>query len=112
MSVKEGDRSEMIPALQAALRRLGVDAVKGSAKAQQMVLKLAAETQRPAPAEKLEVFRYWSQYDVERIPTIAAIFRSLLAIGLKGNGPAQRAALQMVKAIESENRALYNEYLK
>jgi Family of unknown function (DUF5681) len=33
-----------------------------------------------------------------RMPAIAAIFRSQLASGLKGNGPAQRASLRMIKA--------------
>jgi hypothetical protein len=37
-----------------------------------------------------------------RMPAIAAIFRSQLASGLKGNGAAQRASLRMIKAIEGD----------
>jgi hypothetical protein len=47
---------------QAAIRRMGVDAIKGSAKAQQMPLKLAAETQGPAIADKMAIFVHWSEY--------------------------------------------------
>ncbi len=39
---------------------------------------------------------------IMRMPAIAAIFRSQLASGLKGNGPAQRASLRMIKAIECD----------
>jgi hypothetical protein len=49
---------------------------------------------------------------VHRIPALAAVFRSLLACALKGNGPAQRAALQMVKAIEADRFATYEKYLE
>jgi hypothetical protein len=62
MSVKEGNRSEMMPAFQVVMRRMGLDAAKGSLKAQQTFLKLAAETQGPAMAEKLAIFKYWSEY--------------------------------------------------
>jgi hypothetical protein len=34
----------------------------GSAKAQQMLLKLAAETQGPAIADKMAIFVHWSEY--------------------------------------------------
>jgi hypothetical protein len=47
MSVKEGERSEKMPAFQIVMRRMGVDAAQGSLKAQQTFLKLAAETQGP-----------------------------------------------------------------
>jgi hypothetical protein len=47
-----------------------------------------------------------------RMPAIAAIFRSQLASGLKGNGPAQRASLRMIKAIESDHAAVKTEFLK
>jgi len=39
-----------------------------------------------------------------RMPAIAAIFRSQLASGLKGNGPAQRASLRMIEAIGATSR--------
>jgi Family of unknown function (DUF5681) len=47
-----------------------------------------------------------------RMPAIAAIFRSQLASGLKGNGPAQRASLRMIEAIESDHAAVKTEFLK
>ena len=52
-----------------------------------------------------EAYRPVTVRDGERImrmPAIAAIFRSQLASGLKGNGPAQRASLRMIKAIEGD----------
>jgi hypothetical protein len=49
---------------------------------------------------------------VLRIPAVAAVFRSQLAIALKGNGPAQRAALQMVKDIEAGHFAIHTKYLE
>jgi hypothetical protein len=36
MSLKEGERSELVPTSQAVMRRLGVDAVRGISKARQM----------------------------------------------------------------------------
>lgn len=47
-----------------------------------------------------------------RMPAIAAIFRSQLASGLKGNGPAQRASLHMIQAIEAGIATSKIEYLK
>ena len=47
-----------------------------------------------------------------RMPAIAAIFRSQLASGLKGNGPAQRASLRMIEAIEGAFAANKTEFLK
>ena len=47
-----------------------------------------------------------------RMPAIAAIFRSQLASGLKGNGPAQRASLRMIEAIEGGFEAKKTEFLK
>ncbi len=47
-----------------------------------------------------------------KMPAIAAIFRSQLASGLKGNGPAQRASLRMIEAIEGRQSALKTELLK
>jgi hypothetical protein len=47
-----------------------------------------------------------------RVPAIAAIFRSQLASGLKGNGPAQRASLRMIKAIEGDIAAAKLDFLK
>ena len=47
-----------------------------------------------------------------RMPAIAAIFRSQLASGLKGNGPAQRASLRMIEAIEGDVEAKKTEFLK
>jgi hypothetical protein len=47
-----------------------------------------------------------------RMPAIAAIFRSQLASGLKGNGPAQRASLRMIEAIEGDVEARKTEFLK
>lgn len=47
-----------------------------------------------------------------RMPAIAAIFRSQLASGLKGNGPAQRASLRMIGAIEGAFAAVKTEFLK
>ena len=41
-----------------------------------------------------------------KMPAIAAIFRSQLASGLKGKGPAQRASLRMIEAIEARQRSL------
>lgn len=46
------------------------------------------------------------------MPAIAAIFRSQLASGLKGNGPAQRASLRMIEAIEGAFAAVKTEFLK
>ena len=39
---------------------------------------------------------------VRRMPAIAAVMRSQLASALKGNGPAQRATLAMVREVERE----------
>jgi hypothetical protein len=39
-------------------------------------------------------------------------FRSQLASGLKGNGPAQRASLRMIEAIEGDFEAKKTEFLK
>jgi hypothetical protein len=47
-----------------------------------------------------------------RMPAIAAIFRSQLASGLKGNGAAQRASLRMIKAIEGDIATSKLEFLK
>ena len=47
-----------------------------------------------------------------RMPVIAAIFRSQLVSGLKGNGPAQRASLRMIGAIEADFAAEKAEFLK
>ena len=47
-----------------------------------------------------------------RMPAIAAIFRSQLVSGLKGNGPAQRASLRMIGAIEADFVAEKAEFLK
>ncbi len=47
-----------------------------------------------------------------KMPAIAAIFRSQLASGLKGNGPSQRASLRMIEAIEGRQSALKTELLK
>ena len=47
-----------------------------------------------------------------RMPAIAAIFRSQLASGLKGNGPAQRASLRMIKAIEGDIAAAKLDFAK
>src|SRR2546430_7911654 len=47
-----------------------------------------------------------------RMPAIAAIFRSQLASGLKGNGPAQRASLRMIKAIEGDFATAKTKFLK
>ena len=46
------------------------------------------------------------------MPAIAAIFRSQLACGPKGNGPAQRASLRMIEAIEGDFEAKKTEFLK
>jgi hypothetical protein len=46
------------------------------------------------------------------MPAIAAIFRSQLASGLKGDGPAQRAPLRMIEAIEGDFEAKKTEFLK
>ena len=46
------------------------------------------------------------------MPAIAAIFRSQLVSGLKGNGPAQRASLRMIGAIEADFAAEKAEFLK
>ncbi len=47
-----------------------------------------------------------------RMPAIAAIFRSQLASGLKGNGAAQRASLRMIKAIEADIATADNQFFK
>jgi hypothetical protein len=47
-----------------------------------------------------------------RMPAIAAIFRSQLVSGLRGNGPAQRASLRMIGAIEADFAAEKAEFLK
>jgi hypothetical protein len=49
---------------------------------------------------------------VQRIPALAAVFRSQMAIALKGNGPAQRAALKLVKEIEAGHFAIHTKYLE
>jgi hypothetical protein len=62
-----------------------------------------------------EAYRPVMVRDGERtvpMPAIAAIFRSQLASGLKGNGPAQRASLRMIEAIESDFEAKKTEFLK
>src|ERR1700730_16767435 len=62
-----------------------------------------------------EAYRPVTVRDGERtvpMPAIAAIFRSQLASGLKGNGPAQRASLRMIEAIEGDVEAKKTEFLK
>jgi hypothetical protein len=49
---------------------------------------------------------------VHRIPALAAVFRSQMAIALKGNGPAQRAALKAVKEIEAGHFAIQMKWLE
>jgi hypothetical protein len=49
---------------------------------------------------------------VLRMPAIAAIFRAQLAAGLQGNGPAQRAALRMIGAIEQDMEAAQSAFLQ
>jgi hypothetical protein len=55
---KSRPRARLIPCF--ALRSSLSDV--GSAKAQQMLLKLAAETQGPAIADKMAIFVHWSEY--------------------------------------------------
>ena len=50
--------------------------------------------------------------EVERVPALAAIYRQQLAIALRGNGPAQRAALKMVQAIEAKRAARHDQLLE
>jgi hypothetical protein len=47
-----------------------------------------------------------------RMPAIAAIFRSLLGKALKGSGPAQRAALGLVRSIEGAATDAYWLFFK
>jgi uncharacterized protein DUF5681 len=44
-----------------------------------------------------------------RMPAIQAVIRAQLALAAKGNGPAQRAVLKMVQAIETERAAIEAE---
>ncbi|MEY2556780.1 MAG: hypothetical protein QOE34_205 [Verrucomicrobiota bacterium] len=62
MSLKEGERSELVPTSQAVMRRLGVDAVKGVSKAQQMYLKIAADMEGPVTAQKVAAFTWAVNY--------------------------------------------------
>jgi hypothetical protein len=49
---------------------------------------------------------------VVRIPALQAVLRSQIALAAKGNGPAQRAVLRSVQAVEGEREANEVELLK
>jgi hypothetical protein len=49
---------------------------------------------------------------MKRIPAIQAVHRSQIALAAKGNGPAQRAVLRIVQAIEGERHSLDMELVK
>src|SRR5215211_6054673 len=49
---------------------------------------------------------------VRKIPAIQAVHRAQVALAAKGNGPAQRAVLRIVQAIEAEQHDLDTELLK
>jgi hypothetical protein len=50
--------------------------------------------------------------EVKKMPAIQAIHRAQVALAAKGNGPAQRAVLRIVQAIENERFELAMELLK
>jgi hypothetical protein len=49
---------------------------------------------------------------IVKMPAIQAVHRSQIALAAKGNGPAQRAVLRVVQAIEQEGHDLNMELLK
>jgi hypothetical protein len=49
---------------------------------------------------------------IVKMPAIQAVHRSQIALAAKGNGPAQRAVLRVVQAIEKEGHDLNMELLK
>jgi hypothetical protein len=62
-----------------------------------------------------EAYRPVTVRDGERtmeMPAIVAVFRSQLASGLKGNGPAQRASVRVITDIERDDAAVKTELLK
>jgi hypothetical protein len=49
---------------------------------------------------------------IVKMPAIQAVHRSQIALAAKGNGPAQRAVLRVVQAIEKEGHDLNMELLQ
>src|SRR5215207_8722688 len=49
---------------------------------------------------------------IVKLPAIQAVHRSQIALAAKGNGPAQRAVLRVVQAIEKEGHDLNMELLQ
>jgi hypothetical protein len=49
---------------------------------------------------------------IVKMPAVQAVHRSQIALAAKGNGPAQRAVLRVVQAIEKEGHDLYMELLQ
>jgi hypothetical protein len=49
---------------------------------------------------------------IVKMPALQAVHRSQIALAAKGNGPAQRAVLRVVQAIEKEGHDLNMELLK
>ena len=49
---------------------------------------------------------------IVKMPAIQAVHRSQIALAAKGNGPAQRAVLRVVQAIEKEGHDLNLELLQ
>jgi hypothetical protein len=47
---------------------------------------------------------------IVKMPAIQAVHRSQIALAAKGNGPAQRAVLRVVQAIEKEGPSAWSFY--
>jgi hypothetical protein len=72
-------------------------------------------TERAKDIALREAYRLVSVRDgdkIVKIPALQAVHRSQIALAAKGNGPAQRAVLRVVQAIEKESHDLDMELLK
>src|SRR5918997_3032859 len=72
-------------------------------------------TERAKEIALQEAYRLVPVRDGDRIvkmPAIQAVHRSQIALAAKGNGPAQRAVLRVVQAIEKEGHDLNMELLQ
>jgi hypothetical protein len=72
-------------------------------------------TERAKEIALQEAYRLVAVRDGDKIvkmPAIQAVHRSQIALAAKGNGPAQRAVLRVVQAIEKEGHNLNMELLR
>jgi hypothetical protein len=74
--------------------------------------KPGADFNRAILEEGLRLVTVRQGNKMEEVPVYVAIARCQFAKALKGSGPAQRAALNLIKSAEGETTALGNEFLK